>query len=58
MPYGIEAFVEDLKRLNAANASPKEILPEIAPLAARLSEDQSWVQSNFYDIDENQGIEL
>ncbi len=56
MAYKIEAFVEDLKRLNAAHAPPKEILPEIAPLAARLSEDQSWVQSSFYDIDENQGI--
>jgi predicted metal-dependent enzyme (double-stranded beta helix superfamily) len=56
MAYGIEALVEDLKRLDAANAAPKDLLNQIAPLAERVAQDQSWVQPSFYEVDETQGI--
>lgn len=56
MAYGIEALVDDLKRLDAANETPKDVLNQIAPLAERVAQDQSWVQPSFYEVDETQGI--
>ena len=56
MTYSVDAFVADLKRLQAAEADPKDILPEIAPLAAKLAENTDWIRPEFYEVDEAQGI--
>ncbi len=56
MSYSVEAFVADLQKLQAAHADPKDILPEVAPLAARLAETADWIRPEFYDVDESQGI--
>ena len=37
MTYSVEAFVNDLRRLTAEGGGPKDILPEVAPLAAKLA---------------------
>lgn len=56
MAYSVDAFVADLQRLSGELADPKDLLPEIAPLAARLAEDTSWVLPEYYEVDESQGI--
>lgn len=56
MPYSVASFVEDLQRLSAEHADPKALLPEVAPLAARLAEDVSWIKPEYYDVDDSQGI--
>lgn len=56
MSYSVAAFVEDLKKLAAEHAEPRDILPEVAPLAARLAETPGWLKPEFYEIDESQGI--
>ena len=56
MTYSVEAFVNDLRRLTAEGGGPKDILPEVAPLAAKLAETPGWIKPDFYDVDPEQGI--
>jgi len=56
MSYTVDSFVADLRRLSAAHADPKDLLPEIAPLAAKLSAEADLTRPEFYEVDESQGI--
>ena len=56
MTYSVEAFVNDLRRLTAEGGGPKDILPEVAPLAAKLAETPGWIKPDFYEVDPEQGI--
>lgn len=56
MSYTVAEFVEDLRKVDAANAEPKSVLPDITEMASRLAEDLSWVKPEFYDVDDSQGI--
>lgn len=56
MPYSVESFVHDLKEIAASHAAPKDLLPEIAPLAERLAKSPEWIKPDFFEIDESQGI--
>ncbi len=55
-PYSIPALVKDLRRLQGEYADPRDILPEVSLLAARLAENTDWVRPEFYEVDESQGI--
>lgn len=56
MPYDVDAFVADLRRLSAEHNDPKDLLPEVAPLAAKLSAEPGLIRPEFYEVDESQGI--
>ncbi len=56
MTYTVDALVADLRRLSARYDDPKDILPEVAPLAARLAETDDWIRPEFYEVDAAQGI--
>lgn len=54
--YGVTDFVADLRRLTAAHADDKALLPQVAPLVKRLATSPGWVTPQCYEIDETQGI--
>jgi len=54
--YSVTDFVSDLRRLAAAHADDKALLPELAPLVKRLATSPGWVTPQCYEIDEDQGI--
>lgn len=56
MSYSVAEFVADLRGLAAAHSDPKSLLPEVAPIAERLAKADGWIQPEFYDIDDSQGI--
>ena len=56
MSDAIDAFVRDLKLLAAEHQAPQDLLPAVAERAAVLAEDRSWIQQDFYEVDESQGI--
>lgn len=54
--YTLDAFVQDLQGITAAEQDIKSIIRSVTPLAKRIASDIGWVKPSFYDCDADQGF--
>jgi len=52
----ITNLVAELKTITAEETDPAAVIQRVKPLAAAMAEDTSWVRSEFYDADPDQGF--
>jgi len=55
-PYALDDYVADLRRIAAGAANEDAILSELAPLAARLALDKSWLKPEHREADPELGF--
>ena len=57
--YTLEDYVADLRTITAETDDPQRIIERVRPLAQRMAEcGDSWLKSEYYDFDEEQGVGL
>lgn len=56
LPYSLDSYVEDLKRITRECDNEDEILSQVAPLAKRLSAEESWREEKHYEASAEQGF--
>lgn len=57
MPYSLNEYVRDLKRITAATDDCDAIFDQIAPLASKLAlAKEGWLKPEHYEYDEEQGF--
>jgi len=54
--YSIAQYVDDLRRITAETDDENEILNQVGPLAKRLSNEDSWIEPRFYEVDGETGF--
>jgi predicted metal-dependent enzyme (double-stranded beta helix superfamily) len=52
----IANFVKELKTATAGLSDPAAVLERVAPIAAKMADDTSWVKPAYYQCDEDQGF--
>jgi predicted metal-dependent enzyme (double-stranded beta helix superfamily)/rhodanese-related sulfurtransferase len=55
-PYGLDDFVQDLRRITAATNDPQAIITRVSPLAQRLAMATDWLHAQHYQCDQEQGF--
>ena len=53
---GIKDLITTIKIAAAKSKDPTTIIETIAPVAINLAKDQSWLQPDYYECDEKQGM--
>lgn len=57
--YTLEDYVADLRAITAETDNPQRIIERVRPLAQRMAEcGDSWLKSEHYNYDEEQGVGL
>ncbi len=54
--YSVAQYVDDLRRITAETDDENEIFKQVGPLARRLSNEDSWVEPRFYEVDDETGF--
>lgn len=54
--YSLQRYFEDLREITSETSDEKEIINRVGPLAQRVVADKSWLQSKYYEADEDQGF--
>lgn len=54
--YGLDDYVADLRRITAETDDESEIMKQVRPLAARVTETPDWLTDEIYQPNEEQGF--
>ncbi len=56
VPYTVNLYVQDLRRITATTDDEDEILRQVAPLARRMALEKNWLKPRHYKADPDQGF--
>ena len=54
--YGINHYIDDLRKIAAETSDEGEIFDQLGPLAQRVAADKSWIKDRFLQPDDETGF--
>ena len=56
--YSIQNYINDIRLVTRKETNEKSIINRIKPLSKKIVKNKSWVKSEYFDVDAEQGFGL